>query len=82
MLDALLRSEAARGSLSILDCSCRIGTRWIGFAWIGFALLGHRLTAVLRDELHDMLEEAGFSDIDWKMPAESGYYQPIVTARV
>jgi glycine/sarcosine N-methyltransferase len=38
--------------------------------------------AVLRDELRDVLEEAGFSDITWKTPAESGYYQPIVTARV
>jgi hypothetical protein len=29
-----------------------------------------------------VLKEAGFSDIGWKTPAESGYYQPIVTARV
>jgi glycine/sarcosine N-methyltransferase len=43
---------------------------------------GARYRAVLRDELHDVLKEAGFSDVDWKMPAESGYYQPIVTARV
>jgi len=37
---------------------------------------------VLRDELCDVLKEAGFSDIGWKRLAESGYYQPIVTARV
>jgi hypothetical protein len=37
---------------------------------------------VLREELRDLLKEAGFSDIGWKTPAESGYYQPIVIARV
>jgi glycine/sarcosine N-methyltransferase len=41
-----------------------------------------RYRAVLRDELSDVLKEAGFSDISWKTPAQSGYYQPIVTARV
>lgn len=41
-----------------------------------------RYRAVSREELQEVLKEAGFSDIGWKMPAESGYYQPIVTARV
>ena len=41
-----------------------------------------RYRAVLREELRDLLKEAGFSDIGWKTPAESGYYQPIVIARV
>lgn len=41
-----------------------------------------RYRAVLRDELRDVLKEAGFSDIGWKTPAESGYFQPIVAARV
>jgi glycine/sarcosine N-methyltransferase len=41
-----------------------------------------RYRAVLGDELCDVLKEAGLSDIGWKRPAESGYYQPIVTARV
>ena len=41
-----------------------------------------RYRAVLRDELRDVLKEAGFWDIGCKTPAESGYYQPIVTARV
>ena len=40
VLDGLLRSEAERGALSILDCSCGIGTQAIGLS-----LLGHRLTA-------------------------------------
>jgi 2-polyprenyl-3-methyl-5-hydroxy-6-metoxy-1,4-benzoquinol methylase len=37
--------------------------------------------ALLRDELSKVLREAGFSDIRWHMPKESGFYQPIVTAR-
>ncbi len=40
-----------------------------------------RFRALLRDELSDILRLAGFSDICWHMPAESGFYQPIVTAR-
>jgi len=40
VLDTLLRSVTGRRSLSILDCSCGIGTQAIGLA-----LLGHRLTA-------------------------------------
>ena len=37
--------------------------------------------AILRSELTRFLREAGFSEVDWEMPAESGYYQPIVRAR-
>lgn len=37
--------------------------------------------ALLRNELSLILREAGFSDINWQMPEESGYYQPIVVAR-
>jgi len=37
--------------------------------------------ALLRAELSSMLEAAGFRDIKWLMPDESGYYQPVVTAR-
>ena len=36
---------------------------------------------LLRSELSTKLEEAGFADIRWHMPSESGFYQPIVTAR-
>src|SRR5215203_4014142 len=46
------------------------------------ALYDARYRAVLREELRVLLKEAGFSDIGWKTPAESGYYQPIVIARV
>ena len=34
-----------------------------------------------REELQKILEEAGFAEVGWKMPAQSGYYQPIVIAR-
>jgi glycine/sarcosine N-methyltransferase len=40
-----------------------------------------RYRAVLRAELAGILREAGFEDIIWHMPEESGYYQPVVTAR-
>ena len=35
---------------------------------------------LLRNELTGILESAGYSDIRWRMPSESGYYQPIVIA--
>jgi glycine/sarcosine N-methyltransferase len=34
--------------------------------------------AVLRDELAGILERAGFVNVRWLLPAESGFYQPIV----
>lgn len=37
--------------------------------------------AILRSELSRELESAGFKDVQWLMPGESGYYQPIVLAR-
>lgn len=37
--------------------------------------------ALLRSELTEALEKAGFTDVRWQMPEESGYYQPIVIAR-
>ena len=37
--------------------------------------------ALRRDELSDALRHAGFTDLCWHPPEESGYYQPIVTAR-
>jgi len=36
---------------------------------------------LLRNELTETLKMAGYSDIHWQMPSESGYYQPIVIAR-
>lgn len=40
-----------------------------------------RYRALLRDELSEILRAAGFIDVRWHLPAESGFYQPIVTAR-
>ena len=40
-----------------------------------------RLRALLKDEVADAIGAAGLEDIHWHSPEESGYYQPIVTAR-
>jgi glycine/sarcosine N-methyltransferase len=37
--------------------------------------------ALPRDALADALRRAGFEDVAWRTPAETGFYQPIVTAR-
>lgn len=37
--------------------------------------------AVLRSEVTRLLEQAGFNEIRWLMPEESGFYQPLVAAR-
>jgi hypothetical protein len=36
--------------------------------------------AVLRHELTSILEGAGFVNVRWLQPAESGFYQPLVLA--
>ena len=36
--------------------------------------------AVRRTELTEILRAAGFREITWHMPEETGYYQPVVTA--
>jgi glycine/sarcosine N-methyltransferase len=40
-----------------------------------------RYRALLRTDLSRILAQAGFADIVWLMPEESGYYQPVVLAR-
>ena len=40
-----------------------------------------KLRALLRDELIAAIRSAGYEKVRWHMPADSGYYQPIVTAR-
>ena len=37
--------------------------------------------ALRRDTVSGALLEAGFTDVRWRMPAETGFYQPIVSAR-
>ncbi len=39
------------------------------------------LRALRRDEVMAAVREAGFEEVSWHVPEESGYYQPIVTAR-
>jgi len=36
---------------------------------------------LMRQDLNQLLEEVQFVDIKWYTPEESGYYQPIVTAK-
>lgn len=40
-----------------------------------------RYRAVLRAEMGELLGETGFREIEWHAPDESGYHQPVVTAR-
>jgi hypothetical protein len=40
-----------------------------------------RYRALLRRELSEVLAWAGFAAIRWRMPEETGYYQPLVMAR-
>jgi len=37
--------------------------------------------AVLREEITALLQEAGFAEVQWRMPAETGFYQPVVLGR-
>lgn len=41
-----------------------------------------RLRALLRGELCGALSAAGLAEVRWRTPEETGYYQPIVTARL
>jgi SAM-dependent methyltransferase len=55
-------------------------TREIGNEWTTFhAAAAYR--AVLRDELVDVLREAGFIDVRWLLPEESGFFQPVMLAK-
>ena len=38
------------------------------------------LRALRRATVSDALSRAGFADVDWRMPEETGFYQPIVAA--
>jgi SAM-dependent methyltransferase len=44
-------------------------------------LLTTEYRALQREEFSAILRAAGFADICWHLPAESGFYQPLVTAR-
>jgi SAM-dependent methyltransferase len=51
-----------------------------GGAWQAHHLVSE-YRGLLREELSSLLREAGFTDIRWILPAESGYYLPLVLAR-
>ena len=36
--------------------------------------------AITKQELKDVLEKTGFTEVKWHLPEETGYYQPIITA--
>ena len=38
--------------------------------------------AILRAELGQILEESEFEEVEWRMPEETGYFQPVVTGIV
>jgi glycine/sarcosine N-methyltransferase len=38
--------------------------------------------AITRSELSGHLERTGFAEVRWRLPDESGFFQPVVTARV
>ena len=40
-----------------------------------------KLRALLRDEIMAAIRAAGYEKVRWHVPEESGYYQPIITAR-
>jgi SAM-dependent methyltransferase len=40
-----------------------------------------RLRALLRDDVCGALAAAGLEDVRWRTPGETGFYQPVVTAR-
>jgi glycine/sarcosine N-methyltransferase len=41
-----------------------------------------RYHALRREEVSAALRAAGFGSVDWLMPEQSGYYQPVVMARI
>jgi SAM-dependent methyltransferase len=47
----------------------------------GMAHHAGQYRALRRDELTDALVRAGLEEVRWHTPEESGYYQPVVTAR-
>ena len=51
-----------------------------GSAWTAHHFVSE-YHCLLRDELSVALRTAGFDRIRWLLPAESGYYQPVVLAR-
>ena len=56
-------------------------TRQSGQEWVNHHFVSE-YRCLLRDELTAALQSAGFEQVRWLMAAESGYYQPLVLARL
>jgi SAM-dependent methyltransferase len=56
-------------------------TQQSGAEWITHHFVSE-YRCLLRDELTAELRRAGFNNVQWLLPAESGYYQPLVLARL
>lgn len=55
-------------------------TKQSGQVWITHHFVSE-YRCLLRDELSAALQSNGFREVRWLMPAESGFYQPVVLAR-
>jgi hypothetical protein len=63
--------DGLSGDYHLLFEGWRQGVRWQGGV----------LDRLLRDDLAAAVRQAGPGEIRWHTPEESGYYQPVVTAR-
>lgn len=72
-LDRLIRREAGSAAASVLD--------FVRASGVEYRTSHHasRFRALRRAEVDDALQAAGFRDIRWHSPADSGFYQPVVT---
>jgi len=55
-------------------------TRQSGHAWTTHHFVSE-YRCLLRDELSSVLRSSAFQQVRWLMPAESGFYQPLVVAK-
>lgn len=56
-------------------------TAQAGERWEVHHFVSH-YNCLLREEAFKLMQQAGFEEVHWLMPQESGYYQPLVLARV
>jgi len=88
IFDKLFKENGYGNWSKILDCACGIGTQAIGFASMGYDVTASDISdgeledrAVHRDELTNILLSNGCSNVIWKSPEETGFYQPIIIAK-
>jgi len=55
-------------------------TRQTGSGWDSLHFVSE-YHCILREQLSAILRNAGFENVEWIMPSESGFYQPIVIAK-